>query len=157
MCGDDCCLFATLNLSAHGGTWRLRVCIAASCHNQSAPMCASQRFSTAGISQVIDDSHKHVASPPICRAGEKRKSLPGCCSLTVSGEAQHIRPAAGAPQMYFTIDWPHNHIFGAEHLKLAFEDVAEAESWHQHLQRAIGEHIISPMLNSNRDASTLTK
>ncbi len=42
--------------------------------------------------------------------------------------------------MYFTIDWPHNHIFGAEHLKLAFADVAEAESWHQHLQRAIGEH-----------------
>ena len=40
--------------------------------------------------------------------------------------------------MFFTIDWPHNHIFGAEHLKLAFEDVAEAELWHRELERAIG-------------------
>ena len=40
--------------------------------------------------------------------------------------------------MFFTIDWPHNHIFGAEHLKLAFEDVSEAEAWHRELERAIG-------------------
>ena len=42
-------------------------------------------------------------------------------------------------QMYFTIDWPHNHIFGAEHLKLAFESAAEADAWHRELERAIGE------------------
>ena len=52
--------------------------------------------------------------------------------------------------MYFTIDWPHNHIFGAEHLKLAFEDASEAESWHRHLERAIGEHICSADIDATR-------
>jgi hypothetical protein len=58
--------------------------------------------------------------------------------------------SASASQMFFTIDWPHNHIFGAEHLKLAFEDVAEAELWHRELERAIGAAQCYQTLNPYR-------
>ena len=43
-----------------------------------------------------------------------------------------------AAQMFFTIDWPHNHIFGAEHLKLCFETTEEAHAWYGALECAIG-------------------
>ena len=59
--------------------------------------------------------------------------------------------------MYFTIDWPHNHIFGAEHLKLAFEDVAEAESWHQHLERAIGARMSLGRIDPSQELVLLGK
>ena len=42
------------------------------------------------------------------------------------------------PQMFFTIDWPHNHIFGAEHLKLCFETTEDALAWYGALEWAIG-------------------
>ena len=44
--------------------------------------------------------------------------------------------------MYFTIDWPHNHIFGAEHLKLCFEDMETASEWHAELDRSIGAYSV---------------
>lgn len=42
------------------------------------------------------------------------------------------------PQSFFTIDWPHNHILGAEHLKLCFESTAAADEWHAELESVIG-------------------